>query len=69
MSQCSADLRRRPNWLKDFSDPVVREEWAEEVLERAWSVRTPSMVTEVALNQKQVGIPDVFSKALTDLLI
>ena len=62
MSQCSANIRRRQDWWKYFSDPVVRDEWAEEALERSWSVHTPSMVTEVTLNQKQVGILTVFSE-------
>ncbi|KAF8079181.1 hypothetical protein FPV67DRAFT_1691604 [Lyophyllum atratum] len=54
MSEYSAELRRIPDWWKQFKNQDVREEWADMARGRVWNVRTPSTSVEVKLSEKQI---------------
>ncbi|TFK41976.1 hypothetical protein BDQ12DRAFT_677465 [Crucibulum laeve] len=54
MCQFSAELRRKPEWWKQFQNQDTRREWYDAATEREWSVRTPSTVIPVILSPQQI---------------
>jgi hypothetical protein len=55
MGQCSAELRRRPEWWQAVQNPDTVQEWTLEAENRTWTVSSAGQPSvEISLTTKQV---------------